>query len=87
MNPNSHTTYTTVLRYKKNLFQSFTQFQKIIAGKLREEFGSCDVFVSEQPRLAVHVIFENSRMNRNFTQKEVEDATHKFAQDYVMTGA
>ena len=86
MNPNSHTTYTILLRYKKNLFPSFTQFQKIIADKIRNKFDDCDVFVSQQPRLAVHVIFKNSRMNQTLTQQEVQDSVLEFTREYVMTG-
>jgi hypothetical protein len=86
MNPNSHTTHTILLRHKKNLFPSFTQFQKIIAGKIRNKFGDCDVFVSQQPRLAVHVIFKNSSTNQTLTQQEVQEAVLEFTQTYVMTG-
>lgn len=80
-------TYTIPLNYKKVNFASFVQFQKILSDKLRKKFGNCDVYLSQHPRLAAHVIFKVEDTNRAPSEAEVSDATLNFTRKYVMTGS
>ncbi len=79
-------TYTINLKHKKNNFLSFSKFSDLITEKIQAKFGYCNVYVSQHPRLAIHVIFNTNHYLIIPNKFEVADYVSDITYNYVMTG-
>lgn len=79
-------TNTTKLGFKKKDVDSFHKLQRHMAGLVWEKYGShANVFVSEQPKIAVHVVF--SKNHKSIDLDELNAFIKESARRYIWEGS